>query len=87
MNYLKEDQFELGFSLPGYYKIAVLGKVPEELSDRLNGMKISHHQCEEKQISILKGMLPDQAALSGVLNTLYDMHITVLSVKRPSRNK
>jgi len=82
MNDLKEDQLELGFALPGYYKIAVLGKLPEELSDRIYGMKISHYQCEEKQVSVLKGILPDQAALSGVLNMLYDMHITVLSVKR-----
>ena len=31
---------------------------------------------------MLEGELSDQAALAGVLNTLYELHLTVLSVKR-----
>jgi hypothetical protein len=33
-------------------------------------------------VTTLRGELGDQAALAGVLNTLYEMHLTVLSVKR-----
>lgn len=35
-------------------------------------------------ISTLLGELSDQAALMGVLNTLYDLHLPVLSVERVS---
>jgi hypothetical protein len=31
---------------------------------------------------MLEGNLRDQAALAGVLNTLYELHLTILSVKR-----
>jgi hypothetical protein len=32
-------------------------------------------------VTILEGHLPDQAALSGILNTLYEMHLPLLSVE------
>jgi len=32
-------------------------------------------------VSTLTGELPDQTALAGVLNALYEMHLTVLSVE------
>ena len=32
-------------------------------------------------VTILVGLLADQAALSGVLNTLYEMHMPLLSVE------
>jgi len=35
-------------------------------------------------MSILLGELVDQAALAGVLNTLYELHLPVLSVERLS---
>lgn len=33
-------------------------------------------------VTTLLGELADQAALSGVLNTLYELHLPVLAVKR-----
>ncbi len=33
-------------------------------------------------VTILEGELSDQAALAGVLNTLYELHLPLLSVKR-----
>jgi hypothetical protein len=38
----------------------------------------------ELPVSILLGELVDQAALAGVLNTLYELHLPVLSVERLS---
>ena len=35
-------------------------------------------------VTTLLGELPDQAALAGVLNTLYEMHLPVLLVERVS---
>jgi len=34
-------------------------------------------------VTTLEGDLRDQAALAGVLNTLYELHLPVISVKRP----
>jgi len=33
-------------------------------------------------VTTLEGELSDQAALAGVLNTLYELHLPVISVKR-----
>jgi hypothetical protein len=39
-------------------------------------------------VTTLEGELRDQAALAGVLNSLYELHLTVISVKRlESRSK
>jgi hypothetical protein len=32
-------------------------------------------------VTVLEGWLPDQAALAGVLNTLYELHLPLLSVE------
>jgi hypothetical protein len=69
------------FSKPAIYEIKVLGEVNLELSDRLQRMQISiDRKSGPKPVSILIGRMNDQAALSGVLNTLFDMHLTVISV-------
>jgi len=36
----------------------------------------------DHKVTTLCGELGDQAALVGVLNTLYELHLTVISVKR-----
>ena len=53
------------------------------MSDLLGGMTISPDTVEVGPlVTTLEGELRDQAALAGVLNTLYELHLTVLSVKR-----
>lgn len=37
-------------------------------------------QNDGKVESVLEGRLLDQAALAGILNTLYDLHLPVMSV-------
>jgi hypothetical protein len=70
-----------GFSSPERYQIKVKGILRNEMSDRLGGMQITIERKRGRYpVSVLIGKLPDQAALSGILNALYDMHFTVLSV-------
>ena len=65
------------------YRIVVKGQLPEAWSERFQGMSITVEPSEENDfVSTLEGPLRDQAALSGVLNTLYERHYTVLSVER-----
>ena len=47
--------------------------------DRLGGMRFTEHQHPDGDVeTILTGRLADQAALSGVLNALYELHLPVL---------
>ncbi len=38
-------------------------------------------QGDHKQVTTLVGIMLDQATLAGVLNTLYELHLTLLSVE------
>jgi hypothetical protein len=67
---------------PANYRIRVEGELPARWLDRLGGMTVSVDlSTSERTLTTLVGRLRDQAALSGVLNTLYDLHLPVLSVE------
>ena len=73
------------FDAPAVYKICVQGSLEPKWSERLEGMAISvMESADASPVTTLEGNLLDQAALSGVLNTLYDLHLPVLSVERVS---
>lgn len=62
------------------YEIRIQGYLHESWSDRLGGMTIIPMQDESGfAITTLRGRLPDQAALFGVLSALYDMRLPLLS--------
>jgi hypothetical protein len=67
---------------PATYRIEVEGEVPESWSDRLGGMRITTRQRKNQStVTTLTGRVRDQAELTGVLNTLYELHLPILSVK------
>ena len=71
----------LSFKKAAIYKIVVQGILEESWSDRYRGMQISVERKKGKAVvSTLVGEIRDQAALSSILNLLYDMHLTVISV-------
>ena len=57
---------------PGTYRIKVRGSIPERWIDRLGGMQIVAVSSAQ---TTLEGWLPDQAALKGVLDTLYELRL------------
>jgi hypothetical protein len=72
----------LTLSEPAVYRIVVQGRLDESMSDRLGGMRITTSECPgHTPETTLVGRLRDQAALSGVLNSLYELHLPVLSVE------
>lgn len=78
-------QSSSGFDRPGMYRIDVLGRVPANWGDRLEGMAITVCSVEaEPSVTTLLGELADQSALAGVLNTLFELHLSVLAVERLS---
>ena len=72
------------FDCPATYQIIVQGRIDPDMSDLMGGMTIQIKSSEEtgSLVTILKGELTDQAALAGVLNSLYELHLTVNSVER-----
>lgn len=65
------------------YQITVLGSLSLRWSERLEGMTILTTSLNDGvTLSILSGILTDQAALIGVLNTLYEFHLPLLTVIR-----
>ena len=72
----------------GTYRIRVKGRLDERWSDRLAGMQISTSQGANKKMeSTLVGRIRDQAELAGVLNSLYEMHLSILSVDFLDKDK
>ena len=59
------------------YRIKVQGVVPKGWTDRLGGLGIVSVTAAT---TTLEGWLPDQAALSGVLDTLYQLRLPLLEV-------
>jgi hypothetical protein len=72
------------YDQPGIYAIHIAGRVDKSWSDRLGGLSVTYQENEGQDndlVSILYGQLPDQAALFGVLNALYNARYPLLFVK------
>jgi hypothetical protein len=73
------------FDSPATYRIGLQGHIPVKWCDRMEGMTITEDSPPGgPHVTTLLGELSDQAALAGVLNTLYELHLPVLSVERLS---
>ncbi|UCH23193.1 MAG: hypothetical protein JSU83_08320 [Deltaproteobacteria bacterium] len=72
----------LQLDTPATYRIRIQGRLDDSWADRLGGMAITADTTADKlPVTILVGHLADQAALSGILNTLYELHLPLLSVE------
>lgn len=59
------------------------GRIDPIWSDRLEGMMIYQDTVDENhKTTTLEGELSDQAALAGVLNMIYELHLPLISVMR-----
>jgi hypothetical protein len=73
-------RFESG--RPQVYRILVQGTLDASWSDRLAGLQITSGRGDmAAEITALQGRIRDQAELAGVLNTLHDLHLPILSVE------
>jgi len=67
---------------PADYRIEVEGLLAESWSERLAGMRITaRKRLDQTTVTTLVGRLKDQAELSGVLNSLYNLHRPILKVE------
>ena len=67
----------------GFFEIQVKGHLNSQWSDWLEGLQMKLLDNGEM---ILTGHLVDQAALMGVLNRLYNLNLTLLSVNPVDQN-
>jgi hypothetical protein len=75
-----EDQGALSTgAYEGSYEIHVNGHLDESWSDWLEGLEVKLLDNGEM---ILYGHITDQAALMGILNKLYGLNLTLLSVNK-----
>ncbi len=71
-------------SQEGNFEIHVKGQLDESWSDWLEGLEVKLLDNGEM---ILFGHIGDQAALMGILNKLYRLNLTLLSVSKVSQKK
>jgi hypothetical protein len=80
---MKHSVTTISMSSPAIYRIRVRGKLDAELARKLDGLNLSEEPASgdgNKPISILVGRLIDQAALSGLLVSLYELHLPLISI-------
>ena len=64
------------------YQIKMQGKLDEKWSDWFNEMTVTL----ESDITTLTGAVVDQAALRGILDKVWDLNLTLISVNRIEMN-
>lgn len=64
-----------------YYRIKFEGCINPEWSAWLNGLVISR-ESEQPPVTILCGVIVDQAHLRGILNRLWDLNLALISLER-----
>ena len=68
---------------PVRYSITVEGSLSENWSGRLGGMKIViRPRANQKPMTVLSGLLQDQSALFGVLNSLHELHMPIIKIEQ-----
>ena len=76
------NEKQINIWTPATYRIEVDGHLDESWSNRLAGMRITSRQrADQTTVTTLIGRLRDQAELSGVLNSLYGLHLSILKVE------
>lgn len=70
------------FSGPSRYRIDVQGHVSEAWAGRFGNLSMRRCIADGQEITRLEGVVSDQTQLAGILNTLYELHLPLVSIER-----
>ena len=84
-----EKSFSVGrmeFGGPATYRIVAQGTLPANWRNRVGGMEIidTTERDDPPQVTLV-GVIVDQAALRGIVETLYNLHMPIIRVERLER--
>lgn len=68
----------------GFFEIQVRGHLDKSWSDWLEGLEV---KLQDNGEMMLSGHIKDQAALMGILNKLYNLNLSLLSVNEVNHRK
>ena len=63
--------------MPEYYEIKIKGHLDQSWSESFASLKLTHLEGDG---TLLSGLLPDQAALHGLLERIRDLNLALISV-------
>jgi hypothetical protein len=66
---------------PAFYHIQVQGTLSPRWADYLGDLKVAVNHQQDPPCTTLEGVLIDQAALMGILNSLYNLGFPILAVE------
>jgi hypothetical protein len=75
---MKDSEFTRAVDQMEVYQIQVRGILDETWSDWFDGMMIT----VERDVTTMTGAIPDQAALRGILDRIWDLNLALISVRR-----
>ncbi|MDX2454407.1 hypothetical protein [Desulfosarcina sp.] len=76
------DGKKLKLWTPATYRIELDGEVGERFRDSFSGLRITTLQRKDQStVTTLVGRMRDQAELTGLLNSLHDLHLPIISVQ------
>lgn len=64
------------------YRITIQGRLDPEWAAWLHDLALTSAEVDGQPVATLSGPVADQAALRGILNKLWDLNLTVISVER-----
>ena len=73
-----QEGFLNKYTSPGLYQITLEGNFNTKGIQEMTGMSVSY--SADGNISTLTGILEDQSALNGLINTLYNQRFIVVSI-------
>jgi hypothetical protein len=74
------------FDKPAYYEFRVNGRLSKHAAPWFEGMELSVERAHNPVQTIIRGHIPDQAALHGLISRIRDLGLTLVSVNQIEQN-